>query len=185
LPTNDSYLTELSEKQEQALLAAIEKMPNGIDLRGIVTIILRTGIRRGELERLKWSDITVKVSENLTAGELHVGSRCVPLSNEVITVLSERATRVCTEYVMGKNPKVAMAKVYRDLQVAAKIIGLPRLRFHDLRCTFASRCMACGMSPLTLFTLLGLSTTRLKFMFHHTVSSPTELYYMEQWCGNE
>jgi integrase len=148
--------TILSNEQEQALLAAIEKISNAVDLRDVVTLILGTGIRQGELRQLKWSEVDLK------AGELNVAGRRVPLSSDLIASLTERATRVCAEHVMGRRPEIATMKAFRDLELAANSIGLPRLTLHDLRYTFAARCMASGMSALSLRRLCGWSTAVLR-----------------------
>jgi integrase len=172
-PLNHNYPTMLSKEQEQALFAAFEELPNGSDLRDIVTIMLRTGIRRGELEQLRWSDIDHKT------GELHVGSRRIPLLNDIVAVFTDRATRVCAEHVIGPHPKAAMAKASRGLQLAANSIGLPRLRFHDFRYTFASRCMAHGMSVAVLCLICGWSFSSLRKIVHQIVEAPG--FEVEDW----
>jgi integrase len=159
--------TILSIEQEKTLLAASDSMPNGLDLRDVVTIILGTGIRQAELRQLRWTDVDIK------AGELHVGSRCVPLPNDVVTALTIRASKPCTEYVMGRHPDAAMMKVAHDLKAAANGIGLSGLRLHDLRYTFVVRCMASGMSPVTVGKLCGYSTAGLTTIGHWITETNT------------
>jgi integrase len=172
-PINPVHPTTLSNEQEQALLATIMKMPNGIDLRDIVIVMLSSGIRRGELERLKWSNI------DLNAGALHADHRYVPLSGDVIAVLAERATRVQSDYVMGQHPVIAITKASRGLKLAASSIGLPGLTWHDLRHTFAARCVASGMPVEVLCSLGGWSVASLNTILKRTVVAPAQV--KEEW----
>lgn len=135
---------------------------------------LTTGLRRGEICGLKWEDFdevsgTLKVcrtvyredGSGLTAGDTKTsaGTRKIVLPASTAQVLRERKTSALTEWIFPNplkpeqpaNPDAA----YRQLKVLLKRAGLPSIRFHDLRHTFATHALASGVDVKTLSGILG------------------------------
>lgn len=153
-------------------------------------ICLCTGIRIGEICALKWSDISLearslRINRTLqriyrsTAREqcsqLHTScpkSRCsireIPLSVDLVRMLkpvasiSDRDNFVLTNSKRPLEPH-QYRRYYHSLMKRA---GLPKLKFHSLRHTFATRCIESGCDYKTVSALLG----------HASVATTMNLY---------
>ena len=134
---------------------------------------LMTGMRRGEICALKWCDfdsesgtLHIRRSVRYEKGEPVVGetktsegSRNIILPESVKNMLAERRKTVQGEWIFP-NPfrcgrPVEPQSAYNRLQKALKETGLPHIRFHDLRHTFATMAAANGVDPRTLAGILG------------------------------
>ena len=135
---------------------------------------LTTGLRRGEICGLKWEDFdevagTLKVCRTvyredgggLTTGDTktNAGTRKVVLPGSTVTVLRERKKSALTEWIFPNPLKPEQptdpGSAYRRLKVLLKRAGLPNIRFHDLRHTFATHALASGVDVKTLSGILG------------------------------
>ena len=134
---------------------------------------LSTGLRRGELLGLKWSDInfetrTLQVKRQIqrvngviqeTAPKTHNAYRKILLSAETAEILRRyrEQQKVKSEYIFPSptggimEPDCARKMLKRVLQRA----GLDELRFHDLRHTFATLALQNGVDVKTLSGILG------------------------------
>ena len=129
---------------------------------------LTTGLRRGELCGLKWSDFDEKagtiharkgggVEEGTT--KTYAGTRTILLPSSTAQLLRERKQSALTEWIFP-NPlcpekPVSPGSAYRRLKGLLEEAGLPDLRFHDLRHTFATHALASGVDAKTLSGILG------------------------------
>ena len=134
-------------------------------------IELATGLRRGELLGLKWEDI------DLTAGVIRVrrqvsridgkiveaplktknAYRMVTISPQAIEVLNTQKAKTHGEYVFS-NPSggpISPDSVNNMLKRVLKRAGIPRVRFHDLRHTFATLALQNGVDIKTVSGMLG------------------------------
>ena len=136
-------------------------------------IDLATGLRRGELLGLKWSDI------DLDNGILHIrrqimrqngqvieaplktknSYRSVPIGTGAIEVLEKQKKKIgnTSEYVFPSPTGGPMSpdSVLHMLQRVLKRAGLERIRFHDLRHTFSVLALQNGVDIKTLSAMLG------------------------------
>ena len=135
---------------------------------------LTTGLRRGELCGLTWEDFdseagTLKVRRTIHArkgGELeagetktYAGQRTILLPYSTTQLLKERRTAALTKWIfpdpLRPERPVNPSSAYRRLKELLKQAGLPSLRFHDLRHTFATHALASGVDAKTLSRILG------------------------------
>ena len=132
-----------------------------------------TGLRRGEICGLKWQDInfsenTLKVQRSVSVvkGGLSIGEtktetgvRSIQMPPSVAEVLQNRKQTAITEWVfpnfMHPEQPISPATAYRKLKVILKYAGLPLIRFHDLRHTFATHATHGRVDPKTLASILG------------------------------
>ena len=135
---------------------------------------LTTGLRRGELCGLKWSDFdeeagTLNVCRTIHARKgggveegttkTYAGTRTILLPSSTAQLLREQKKSAMTEWIFP-NPlcpeqPVSPGSAYRRLKGLLKEAGLPDLRFHDLRHTFATHALASGVDAKTLSGILG------------------------------
>jgi integrase len=158
-------IEDLNEEQLKRLLAAIEVDPNP-DARGIMLMALYTGMRRGELFKLKWQDIDFDRGFIRIVGPKGGTDQTIPLNAAARKVLEDH-TRI-SEYVFpGKDggQRVTIQKALRRIRKAA---GLPAtFRYlHGLRHAFASRLASSG--KVDMFVLQKLLT--------HKSASMTQRY---------
>ncbi len=135
-------------------------------------IDLATGLRRGELLGLKWSDI------DLEKGDLRVqrqigrinskiiemplktknAYRTLPLSADAIDVLMQQRRKTGNSEWVFPSPTggpMSPDSVLHMLHRVLKRAGLLKVRFHDLRHTFATLALQNGVDIKTVSGMLG------------------------------
>ncbi len=135
---------------------------------------LTTGLRRGEICGLKWCDFdekhgTLSICRNATAkkgggvsiGETKTdtGNRLIYLPESTVKMLKKRKKHALTEWIFP-NPyrpedPLLPNSAYQKLKKILKSAGLPNIRFHDLRHTFATHALTSGVDAKTLSKILG------------------------------
>ena len=161
----------LNSDQLNKFMAAIE---NDQIWRDFFYTEMTTGLRRGELCGLKWEDLdseagTLKVRRTIHTGKggaltvgdpkTHAGTRDILLPYSTAQLLQKRRETALTEWIFPNpikpeqpaNPGMA----YRELKRLLTAAGLPDIRFHDLRHTFATHALASGVDAKTLSGILG------------------------------
>ena len=133
---------------------------------------LATGLRRGELLGLKWTDIdlehnAVKVQRAISRQNGKVveaplktknAYRTLPLSADAIDVLIQQRRKTGNSEWVFPSPAggpMSPDSVLHMLQRVLKRAGLPRIRFHDLRHTFATMALQNGVDVKTVSSMLG------------------------------
>lgn len=130
----------------------------------VILLAMNTGLRRGELLKLSWSDV------DLNAGSLTVRAanaksgraRFVPLNSEARWVLAEwKAQTIPGDRVFPvKDIKTAWGNAVRQA-------GIRNLRFHDLRHHFASRLVMNAVDLNTVRELLGHADLKMTLRYAH------------------
>ena len=135
---------------------------------------LTTGLRRGEICALRWEDFDAKQETLHVRRTLHkekgkplitgdtktyAGTRKIVLPPSTAQLLRERKKTAPTEWIFP-NPfdpeqPIAPGTAYNRLKALLKETGLPDIRFHDLRHTFATHALSSGVDAKTLAGILG------------------------------
>lgn len=161
----------LNDEQMDKFMAAIQEDEVW---RDFFYTELTLGLRCGELCGLRWEDFnekagTLRVQRTvhakrkgvLSVGETKTGkgNRKIVLPATTAQMLRERKKTAQSEWIFSQllkpdeptNPSAA----YRRMKAILKQEGLPDIRFHDLRHTFATHALTSGVDAKTLAGILG------------------------------
>ena len=135
---------------------------------------LMTGLRRGEICGLMWKDFDEKKGTLSVCRTLHSksmglfalgatktskGTRTIILPQSIVELLRQRKKRAVSQWIFPNpvSPELPMSpeSAYHRLKALLKQAGLPDIRFHDLRHTFATHALASGVDAKTLSGILG------------------------------
>jgi integrase len=149
----------LTREEEQKLLTA-----SNPDLRSIIFFTLNTGMRLGEILYLSWDWVgfhnNVIIVEHTKNGKI----RKIPMNSELQTLLKNATMK--GQYIFGDSitPITSVKTAFHN---AIRRAGIPRLRFHDLRGTFATRLVEHGINLVTVKELLGHSSITTTMRYAH------------------
>ena len=166
------------EKREMKVLPEEKIRPYLMeaDKRGLLApfyLELTTGLRRGELLALLWTDLdvekrTISITKQVTRtkGELvvsqpktHNSIRVLPVSQQAVELLVEEHKKHPGNPYMFPSPKTGGMfdpdSFRHTHEKILKSIGAEHIRFHDLRHTFATHALASGVDAKTLSGILG------------------------------
>ena len=155
-----------------------------------IYISLTIGLRIGEVCALKWSDInvtdgTITVSRTIEriyiieGGRKHTevvintpktknSYREIPMSKELLAMIKPLKKVVNDDfYVLTNDEHPTEPRTYRNYYngLMAKL-NIPKLKYHGLRHSFATRCIEAGCDYKTVSVLLG----------HSNISTTLDLY---------
>lgn len=139
----------------------------------IALFLLSTGCRLNEALSAKWADVDVenRVLSIRATNSKSKRMRSVPLNDSALDVLASVNTEAEFEYVFVNHrtgrPYVAIAKVWDRLRKKA---GLPHLRLHDLRHSYASFLVNGGRTLYEVQQILGHSDSKVTQRYAHLSS---------------
>lgn len=138
-------------------------------------IALQTGMRRGEIVGLQWSDIDfesrmIRVRHNAVLGRYETtvselmktkaGRRDIPMSNEVEAWLRKQRDRSSSKFVLSlKNKKVMTLSAFRSMwKLVERELPETHITAHILRHTYITRLFEAGLDVKEIQYLAGHST---------------------------
>ena len=160
LRENNGRLRYLTREEIQKLC---EICPD--HLKPIVLTALLTGMRRGEILKLKWEDVDLDQKLILVRNTKNNETREVPLNNLLTNVL--RDIKFSSPYVFCNKNGKPYGSVRKSYETALKKAGITNFRFHDLRHTFASHLVMSGVDLMTVKELLGHKTIKMTLRYAH------------------
>ncbi|EOH93045.1 tyrosine-type recombinase/integrase [Enterococcus pallens] len=166
-------------EQKELEKAAIEKL-DGMGLA--VLLSLRTGLRIGEIAALKWENIDfqrgiiriektlqripikdIKNKTKIIIGKVKTRSsnRIIPMSTAVKVWLRDRFLKAKNDFVLSNNEKPCEPRLITyHFHKIRKAAGLESIHFHQLRHTFATRCLESRANAVSVSSLLGHSSIK-------------------------
>ena len=177
-PAEDCIVPKL-EKQEMKILPPedMKAYLNAAEKHGVLAMFyleLVTGIRKGELTALLWSDLnierrTISVCKQAGwngEGELEIrrpktenSIREISIPQTAVDLLIEEHSKHPNNPYLFPSPKTGgMYHPDSIVNLHKKILkdaGLPHIRFHDLRHTFATVALQNGVDVKTVSNMLG------------------------------
>ncbi len=151
-----------------------------------ILICLSSGIRIGEICALRWADSdlecgVIRVSKTIQriyidghteliedAPKTVKSNREIPLTRELAAYIRPIRKIVKAEfYLLSNSPTPVEPRTYRTyFRRLTEKLGLPPIRFHGLRHSFATRCIESKCDYKTVSALLG----------HSNISTTLNLY---------
>jgi integrase len=164
----------LSEAEVGRLADTIAAMERAAELSraaaAAIRLLLLTGCRKTEILSLRW--VWVDVERGcLRLPDSKTGAKVVPLASAALEVLVSLPRR--TEYVLpaGKGGG-HYTGLQKDWERVRERAGLPGVRLHDMRHSFASFAVAGGVSLYVTGKVLGHRQSRTTEGYAHLADDP-------------
>lgn len=136
-------------------------------LRDLIEVALNTGMRRGELLKMREADCDLNRKEIRIPDTKTGEARVVPMNARVQEVLSSRGMWH-PDNADGKL--FSIKNVNRPFRAALHKAGLRDVRFQDLRRIAVSYLGMCGVDLKTAMTIVGHKDPRMTMMVYAMVS---------------
>jgi integrase len=171
-------MTPLAPDQVPTFLEAIRNHP----LEAVFTLAIATGMRQGEILGLRWRDLDgrrlhvrhtlVRMNGGWWLGDPKTpqSRRTIELTDPTVKVLRAHRRRRAKHFLRlghrltaddliftddGGMPLHGRHLTERHLRPLLREAGLPEIRFHDLRHTYATLQLAVGTNPKLVAEVLG------------------------------
>ena len=174
-PANGCVLPKLEHREMQTLtaeqLTAFLREVKESGVYEMYYIELATGLRRGELLGLKWEDIDLeqgvihirrqvaRINGEIVEAPLKTKNsyRTVSIGEDAVGILRQQKSKSHSQYVFLSPTGGPMSpdSVLHMLHWVLERAGLPKVRFHDLRHTFATLALQNGVDVKTVSGMLG------------------------------
>jgi integrase len=168
LRENNRRTRYLTMEEEEALLNQLTG-PRA-HLRPIVLLAIYTGMRKGEIFNLQWSDIDFQRGFLRVAKSKNGRDRWIPMNRLVSDALDELRENADVD-----NPLIfpsiktggRIVDIKKGFSKACREAGLVNLHFHDLRHTTATRLGEDGTDITTIAEFLGHTDLRMTARYTH------------------
>lgn len=166
----------LQEAELQRLFAVLAVHPNQKSAN-IVRLLVLTGARRGEVLGATWDQFDLERGVWTKPAHTTKQKRTehIPLSEQAIAILGDLKARAKPDAVhvfpgeVSGQPTQCIKKFWEEVRIAA---SLPNVRLHDLRHTFASHLVSCGVSLPIVGRLLGHTQPQTTQRYAHLADDP-------------
>lgn len=169
LHVNNQIERYLNDEETATLYAEVTKSRNKT-LKSIIAALILTGARKSEVLNAEWSEIDFERRSWRIPDSKSGYPRHIPLNDQMITLLKTLEARNTrgSKYVFA-NPKSGKPFVtfYHAWDKARRAAGLPNLRVHDLRHSFASLLVNSGRSIYEVQRLLGHTQIKTTMRYAH------------------
>ena len=166
----------LSQEEISRLASALD-MAADDRASGIIRLCMLTGARVGEVRQARFEDFNLehlswsKPASTTKQRRVHR----VPISDEAAAIVRQRRLAVVTGspwLFPGDTPGQPVQEIRRFWARIQKEVGIPDVRIHDLRHTFASLLVSGGASLEMIGKLLGHSQMQTTQRYAHLMDSP-------------
>jgi integrase len=175
--TGDKVKKVLTEEQARTLLDKAKVM--SWEWYPHWAMAIYTGMRSGELYALSWDKVNIddrliKVdsSWNNKDGFKSTKSgddRIVEIAPNLLPILRQlKLQQSDSHFVLPRIDKWDKGEQARDLRLFLKGIGLPAIRFHDLRATWATLLLTKGVEPIKVMKMGGWKDMKTMMIYVRT-----------------
>jgi integrase len=161
---NDKIKSVLNEEQIMSLLRNAQEQ--GWPWYPHYSVAVFTGLRSGELFALKWSNVNLEKRQILVnsnwvrrdgfkstkSGDDRIVEIPLPLINLLRDLKLKSAD---SDFVLPRLSRWEQGEQSSDLRLFLKSNGLPQVRFHDLRASWATLLLSKGVAPSQVMAMGG------------------------------
>lgn len=142
----------------------------------VIVIALFTGMRRGEILKLKWSDVDLDTGRVVIRETKNGDTRVSYLTNHALDILQQHAQKMMfqSEYIFPNRWGTKPVDITYSWQKTKEQTGLEDFRFHDLRHTAASNLAMNGASPSEIADVLGHKSLSMVKRYAHIAEHHTK-----------
>ena len=165
----------LSQQELVALGGALRKAESegeNPSALAILKLLIFTGARKGEIERLTWPEVDFAAGY-LKLADSKTGQKAIPLNAGALQVLHDQPRIEGNDHVFpayrGDGHYEGTPKVWVSVRAKA---GLQDIRLHDLRHSFASTAVSGGASLPIIGALLGHAHSATTQRYAHLSDDP-------------
>ena len=164
---NNQRQVFLDKDEIKRLLEAAHASDNSV-LINIIRFLLMTGARKMEVQRAEWRHIDLRHNLWIIPDTKAGIARQVPLSDVALELLAAIPSAASSPYIFP-NPRTGKpyVSIFHAWDRVRKDAGLPELRIHDLRHSFASMLVNEGRSLYVVQKLLGHAHIRTTERYAH------------------
>lgn len=204
VPSSKSNKCMVFNQEEQKLIVDAALKEGSYKSFGVI-LCINCGLRIGELCALKWSDINIRkktlyISKTLqricysqgkekthlviTSPKTQTSIREIPLAARICELIEKMADVNPDGFVLTNTDTPMEPRTYRKYYERFVVKNhLPKLNFHCLRHTFATRCIENGADCKTVSELLGHSTinTTMNMYVHPMLEEKRKCVEMISW----
>ncbi len=194
-PAEGCALPRLERKEMKTLtkkqLAAFFQEAKETGVFEMYYVELATGLRRGELLGLKWEDIDLeqgslrirrqvaRINGEIVEAPLKTKNsyRTLPLAEGTVAVLKEQRRKAGNSPWVFPSPTGGPMSPDSVLHMLHRVLdraGLPHIRFHDLRHTFATLALQNGVDIKTVSGMLGHYSAGFTLDTYTHITTPTQ-----------
>ena len=174
-PKISNERTRFLSDEERTRLIKVCQESESKGLYPVVILALSTGMRRGEILNLKWSDIDLDRGAILLQTTKNGERRFIPLVGIALDLLKSRCINQPTNPLVFPAPYSPSKPI--DIrsawETALEKANISNFRFHDLRHTAASYLAMNQASLLEIGTLLGHKTVQMTKRYAHLSDAHT------------
>jgi integrase len=134
----------------------------------VIRLLLLTGARKSEILTARWEYVRLDLRLLVVPLSKSGKPRHIPLSDEALAIITSLQRRHgCPWLFPGHNPEKPLSDVFLFWKQLRQELGMPDVRIHDLRHTFASCLVNAGHSLYEVQKLLGHSDPKITMRYAH------------------
>jgi len=155
-------------------VARLLSLASGSYLYVALAILAYTGMRRGELLKLSWTDIDLRrgllwVQSRKQSRENEFKGREITIHSTLLSILKELRRGSRGPYLLPgrEDEPVSAHKAYHDLKKLTRGTEFEGIGFHTLRHTFSSNLASAGVDDRTIDAFMGHETEEMRKRYQH------------------
>ncbi len=164
----------LSDEELTALLTACEDIDPTLHL--VTIFALSTGARKGEIQKLRWPNVDLKMGQATLVKTKNTETRTVPLAGFLLDLLKaykkQNIVHLHSDLIFPSPRDASKVWEFRaEFDKAIAQAEIKNFHFHDTRHCFASYCLASQATLPELMHLMGHKSPAMVAKYAHMVKN--------------